>query len=264
MVARQLIPARVEARNLTRSSRNRSLLPSCLCLCLPVCLCLCLCLCLCSCNPSADEAADQTADVTAPAATPAETEAKAPPRAQLRLTTLDGAAAHPACLSLNAQPQQPDADAPRLAAYIFTHTDCPVANRYAPELARIHAEYAPRGVQFYLVYVDPALTADEIRTHMTEWGYSMGVVRDSYHDLVAVAGALRTPEVAVFAPGRRLLYCGRIDNLYEDYGKARAEASQRDVRNALDAALAGKPIETSRTVAVGCYIADIETAEGRP
>ena len=152
------------------------------------------------------------------------------------------------------------AEGPKFGAFIFTHTDCPVANRYAPELGRIDTEYTPQGVAFHLVYVDPELTAAQILEHREAYGYSMAAVRDDYHDLAKLAGALVTPEIAIFGPDRKLLYCGRIDDRYDDFGKARAEASRRDARLALDAALAGRPIESIRTKAVGCYIADIDTA----
>jgi hypothetical protein len=50
-----------------------------------------------------------------------------------------------------------------------------------------------------------------------------------------------TPEVAVVGPGGALLYRGRIDDLWSDYGKRRQEPTTRDLRAALDAALAGRP-----------------------
>ncbi|MEM7165494.1 MAG: hypothetical protein AAF581_08520 [Planctomycetota bacterium] len=181
------------------------------------------------------------------------TTATAATEAPLRVTDLAG----------NPLSPLPERDSNRLAAFIFTHTDCPVANRYAPELMRIHADFSKRGVDFYLVYVDPALTATEIRTHRTDYGYTMPALRDSYHDLVGVAGALVTPELALFGAGPNLLYCGRIDDRYDDFGKARAEASQHDARDAIEAALAGRTIDPKRTKGVGCYIADIESAAER-
>src|SRR5258706_7607896 len=38
---------------------------------------------------------------------------------------------------------------------LFTRTDCPISNSYAPEMRRIHEKFSPRGVAFYLVYPDP-------------------------------------------------------------------------------------------------------------
>src|SRR3989442_1606376 len=37
-------------------------------------------------------------------------------------------------------------------AFIFISVDCPISNRYAPEIRRLHAKFAGRGVKFWLVY----------------------------------------------------------------------------------------------------------------
>ena len=58
----------------------------------------------------------------------------------------------------------------------------------------------------------------------------------------------------MLAPGGRLLYRGRIDNRYAILGKPRLKATQHDLRVALEAISARKPVKTPRTVATGCYI----------
>ena len=62
----------------------------------------------------------------------------------------------------------------RATALIFIRTDCPVANQAAPEIERVRALYADRGVRFWLVYVDPPEPADRIQAHM---GVSMAFGR---------------------------------------------------------------------------------------
>ena len=68
------------------------------------------------------------------------------------------------------------------------------------------------------------------------------------------AGATVMPEAAVLSPSGHVLYLGRIDDRVVDFGKARLQARQHDLREALDAVLAGKPVAHSRTRAVGCAI----------
>ena len=46
---------------------------------------------------------------------------------------------------------------------IFVRSDCPISNRYAPEMQRLHDEYDPAGMQFYLVYPDPDETPESIQ-----------------------------------------------------------------------------------------------------
>lgn len=80
---------------------------------------------------------------------------------------------------------------------------------------------------------------------------------DAEHKLVSAAGITRTPEVAVFTPDGKLAYRGRIDDRYAGFGKKRPEPTQRDLRDALTAIIAGKKVPTPRTEAVGCSVPDL-------
>jgi hypothetical protein len=143
-------------------------------------------------------------------------------------------------------------------ALIFIATDCPIANGYAPEIQRIVSEYTPRGVAFYLVHVDRQITATQAQTHATEYGYACPILLDRDHQLVSAVGATVTPEAAVIDRNREVVYRGRIDDRYTDFGKRRFEPSQRDLRAALDAVLEGRSVPRAHTRAIGCYI-DTET-----
>jgi hypothetical protein len=138
---------------------------------------------------------------------------------------------------------------------IFVVNDCPVSNRYAPEIRRISARCSSLGVAFFLVHPDPDETAQAIRSHAEQYQYSMAILRDPKHVLVRRAGAVVTPEAAVFLPGGQLVYSGRIDNRYVDFGKERPAASKHDLEEVLDRVLKGGRIGApTRTNAVGCYI----------
>jgi hypothetical protein len=141
---------------------------------------------------------------------------------------------------------------------IFVSTDCPVSNRYAPEITRLYEEFSPKGVRFRLVYPNRLDTPEAIDAHIRTYAYPPIAERDSEHVLVNVAGATITPEAAVFDKGNRLLYLGRIDDRFVELGRERPAAVQRDLRNALTALLAGKPVSPARTQAVGCFIADMK------
>ena len=146
----------------------------------------------------------------------------------------------------------------RATVLIFVRTDCPISNRYAPEIQRIAARFSSDGVRFWLVYPDSSETADSIQKHRAEYHYDFGVVRDPKHVLVKAAKARVTPEAAIFLPGRKLVYHGRIDDRYIDFGKARSAANTHDLEAALDAVVAGKPVPSETTRAVGCYLADLK------
>ena len=141
--------------------------------------------------------------------------------------------------------------------FLFTSTDCPISNRYAPDVRRLAEEFGPKGIIFRVVYPNPADDAKAIRNHMTSFGYAgaMDALRDPKHTFVKYTGATITPEAAVFAGGR-LVYLGRIDDRYVELGVERAAPTRRDLADALAAVIAGTRIAEAKTQAVGCFIAD--------
>jgi hypothetical protein len=144
----------------------------------------------------------------------------------------------------------------RAIALVFVTRECPLANRYAPEIQRIYDDYAKRGIAFYLVYVDRDVTVATAQQHAREYRYRLPALLDPDHRLVKRVAAAVTPQAVVLAPSGKPLYRGRIDDRYVDPGRARPQPTTRDLRLALAAILAGKPVPNPVTRAVGCVIAD--------
>ena len=142
----------------------------------------------------------------------------------------------------------------KAVVFVFMLRDCPVSNVYAPELTRIHKEYSAKGVALYLVHPDRDTNAKSAIAHAKEYKLIAPVVLDHDHKLTRLAEAEVTPEAAVFDAQGRLVYRGRIDNLYAGFGKKRFKPTKRDLRDTLDALLAGKRLAKRTTEAVGCYI----------
>src|ERR1019366_7939953 len=142
----------------------------------------------------------------------------------------------------------------RAIVLFFVSTDCPLSNHHVPELNRIAQAYAPRGVAFYAVQGDATVPDAVVRRHVADFGYSFPYLSDRGESLAAFTGAVSTPETAVLSPRGDLLYLGRIDNRLEDYGKQRVKITEFDLRDSLDAILAGKPVPRVRTKALGCAI----------
>jgi hypothetical protein len=165
----------------------------------------------------------------------------------VRVENLAGAAVDPLAVP----------NAAKAIVFLFTSTDCPISNRYAPELRRLAALFAPKGVVFRLVYPNPAEDAGAIRTHIVDFAYggAAEALRDPTHALVKFTGATITPEAVVYAAGR-VQYRGRVDNRFVDFGVDRPAATEHDLHDAIAAILAGKPVAHPETQAVGCYIAD--------
>lgn len=159
---------------------------------------------------------------------------------------------------LDGRPFDPLATRAAATALIFVGPDCPISNRYAPEIQRLSALYERDGVLFFLVYPDPQLSSASIRQHLAQFAYELPALRDPQHALVDLAEAGATPQAAVFDGAGALVYSGRIDDRYIDFGKQRPTARTHDLDEALQATLAGRRPATARTPAVGCYIADLK------
>jgi hypothetical protein len=142
--------------------------------------------------------------------------------------------------------------------FVFVRTDCPITNRYAPELARLAREFSNDATEFWLVYPDPAVTSQQIRMHMAEYGFQGQPLHDPHHELVKRAHVETAPEAAVFDATGRLAYHGRIDDLWVEPGKARPMAHTHDLEDAIAAVVLGKTVEHPETRAIGCSLADVK------
>jgi peroxiredoxin len=136
----------------------------------------------------------------------------------------------------------------------FVTTDCPVANSYVPEMNRIEEAYARRGVRFFAVQSDTTVPIADVAQYARDYRYQFPLLLDPRQVLVRLANATITPQAAVLAPDGKVLYLGRIDNRVADFGKQRYQATEQDLREALDEVLAGKPVAHPLTKSVGCAI----------
>ena len=177
------------------------------------------------------------------AAGPTEIERPAGTAPALTVPGLDGALVSPLA----------PAEGVEATVLLFVMTDCPISNRYAPEVRRLHDEFAG-AVRFWLVYVDAQRPAGELREHRDSFGYPFRGLRDVDGALAALAGATVTPEAAVFDAAQRMIYRGRIDDRYVAFGVARRAPRTRDLQDRLRRLVAGETLAFSKTRAVGCYI----------
>jgi len=164
-------------------------------------------------------------------------------------------AAAPGFWDINGAHRDPFKPEGKASVLFFITTDCPISNSYAPEVQRICAEYGPRHIGCTLVYVDPDLTVADVKKHMRDFRYpELPAILDKTQKLAGSTGATITPEAVVIGASGKVLYRGRIDNVYASLGKRRPEATEKDLRKALNEVLDGKPVTTAVTQAIGCYI----------
>ena len=143
----------------------------------------------------------------------------------------------------------------KIVVLLFIRTDCPVSNRYAPTIRSLSQKYEGKA-RFYLVYPDASETAKNIEGHLREYNLQLTPLRDPKHELVKVSEVEITPEVAVFSGQGELVYHGRIDNWYEDFGRARPAPTTHELEEAINATLTNSAAPASVN-GVGCYISDL-------
>lgn len=152
---------------------------------------------------------------------------------------------------------------PRNAAHltVFVMSDCPLSNFYAPDVQRLCAEYRERGLGCLLAYEDVGLDETRMRAHLDEYGYrEMPAVIDSDRAVARRAGATVTPQAVLRGADGAIRYRGRIDNRYESLGPPRRVVTERNLLEAIEAVLSGKPVPVAETPVVGCYIVSPEVS----
>jgi thiol-disulfide isomerase/thioredoxin len=163
---------------------------------------------------------------------------------------------------INGASVKPFATGTQASVAFFVATDCPVSNAYAPEIQRVCREYSGRGIGCSLIYEDVdthggTSLRQQVRRHVDEYKYAgIPAAIDGDRAAAAVGKATITPTAVVVDRGGAIRYRGRIDNLYAALGKTRQQVTSHDLRDALDAVLAGRPVPHPETESIGCFITD--------
>jgi peroxiredoxin len=140
-------------------------------------------------------------------------------------------------------------EAPKATAVFFLATLCPISNRYNERMTRFAAEYGPKGVRFIGINSNDPEPMEEVAEHAKKHGFPFPVVKDLKNVIADNWGATITPEVYVFDQKGTLQYHGRIDD-----HMAERKAMSPDLKNALEALLAGRKPEKAETKPHGCSI----------
>jgi peroxiredoxin len=132
---------------------------------------------------------------------------------------------------------------------MFIATQCPISNAYNARMAALAREYAPKGVRFLGINSNKQEAAAEVATHAEKNGFRFPVLKDPNNVVADQWGAQVTPEVFVLDSTGTLVYHGRIDD-----NQNPSAVTSHDLKDALDAVLAGRAPEKAQTKAFGCTI----------
>lgn len=138
------------------------------------------------------------------------------------------------------------------SVYVFFQPGCPIAQRYAPEIARLQDAFPT--ASFWIVYPGRRFALDEIRAHRAAFAPDVPALLDPDLRLVRACRASVTPEAAVVRSKDGLVYRGRIDDRFVDLDVRRPAPARRDLEETLAALARGEPPPAAASKAVGCPI----------
>jgi thiol-disulfide isomerase/thioredoxin len=145
----------------------------------------------------------------------------------------------------------------KASVLFFVSPFCSTTKSFIKEINQIAADYADR-VAVYLVHSDPEITKEVAMEHAILSEVKATVLLDKEQALAKQVQAKITPEAVVIGPDGKTLYQGRINDLYLGPTKRQRAATTKDLRDALDAILSGKPVPTPQEPAQGCKIGGIK------
>jgi thiol-disulfide isomerase/thioredoxin len=155
-----------------------------------------------------------------------------------------------------------DYAASKVLAIVFTCNHCPTAQLYEPRIKKLAADYANKGVALVAIqpnnpnairldelgYTDVSDSLAEMKIRAAYRHFNFPYLYDGETQLVSRAyGPKATPHVFIFDQQRKLRYEGRIDNSQRE-----SLVKTQDARNAINALLAGQPVQVAHTGVFGC------------
>jgi len=139
---------------------------------------------------------------------------------------------------------------------VFMCNHCPYVKHIRPGLAQLARDYLPRKVAMVGINSNdvanypadsPAKMAEEVKAA----GYIFPYLYDETQDVAKAYRAACTADIYLFDQEQRLVYRGQLDDSRPGNN---VPVTARDLRAALDAVLAGKPVSTHQKPSIGCNI----------
>jgi peroxiredoxin len=141
----------------------------------------------------------------------------------------------------------------KVVVVAFLGAECPLAERYAPRLNELTLAFAGKKVSLIGINANEQDGVSRIEQYVRTYSIKFPILKDVGNVIADRFGAERTPEVFVLDSERFIRYRGRIDDQY-GVGVERQKATSRDLANAIEDVLAGRPVRVPVTTAVGCRI----------
>ncbi len=138
---------------------------------------------------------------------------------------------------------------------MFICNHCPYVKHVNAELVRVAKEYQGKGVSFVAISSNDVLShpedaPDKMHTAAWQLGYPFPYLYDESQAVAKAYQAACTPDLFLFDSAMLCVYRGQLD----DSRPGRGKPDGRDLRAALEAVVAGKPVSPEQKPSVGCNI----------
>ncbi len=141
-----------------------------------------------------------------------------------------------------------------LVMFICNH--CPFVKHVRGELAKLGRDYSSKGAALVAINANDASKypddgPERMKEEVKSAGYTFPYLYDLTQNVAQAYRAACTPDFFLFDRERRLVYRGQLDDSRPGNG---VPVTGKDLRAALDAVLAGKPVPPDQKPSIGCNI----------
>jgi peroxiredoxin len=143
----------------------------------------------------------------------------------------------------------------KLLVIVFSCNHCPYVIGSEERMNKFYDDYSPMGVAMVAINSNetkdhPTDSFEHMKSHAKEKGFKFPYLRDETQEIAKAYGALRTPHFYLFDQNRKLRYTGRMD----DNPRTPGAEKTHELRDAIDALLAGKKPPVELTNPIGCNV----------
>jgi thiol-disulfide isomerase/thioredoxin len=145
-------------------------------------------------------------------------------------------------------------DTATMIMFICNH--CPYVKHVQEELVKLAQDYQPKGIAFIAISANDAVNypddaPDKMKEVAEQLGYSFPYLYDETQEVAKAYQAACTPDFYVFDKDLKCVYRGQLDDARP---RNDIPVTAKDMRAALDAILAGQPVNPDQKPSIGCNI----------
>ena len=139
---------------------------------------------------------------------------------------------------------------------MFICNHCPYVKHINTELVRLANEYSAKSIGFVAInsndiVAEPEDSPEQMKRVATDLKFPFPYLFDETQQVAKVYDAACTPDFFIFNKDLKLAYRGQLD---DSRPSNNIPLSGKDIRDALDALLAGKSVSPRQRPSIGCNI----------